>query len=71
MDKKFDDGMPLTGNIVSTKGWGNDGVWGSSDGVSIDSSLCNDSTSSENVPGGKYKSSTDPRKGCLVTFKVF
>ncbi len=71
MDKKFDDGMPLTGNVVSTKGWGNDGVWGSSDGVSIDSSLCNDSTSSENVPGVKYNSSTDPRKGCLVTFKVF
>ena len=71
MDKKFDDGMPLTGNIASTKGWGNDGVWGSTDGSSIDPSLCNDSTSSENVLGVKYKSSTDPRKGCLVTFKVF
>jgi len=70
MDKKFDDGMPLTGNIASTKGWGNDGVWGSTDGSSIDPSLCNDSTSSENVLGVKYKSSTDPRKGCLVTFKV-
>jgi hypothetical protein len=71
MDKKFDDGMPLTGNIISTKGWNNAGVWGSTDGSSIDPSLCNDSISSANVPGAKYKSSTNPKKGCLVTFKIF
>ena len=71
MDKKFDDGMPLTGNIVSSKGWNNAGVWGSSDGVSVDSSICNDATTSTNFQGAKYSTSKDVRKGCIVAFKVF
>ena len=71
MDKKFDDGMPLTGNIVSSKVWNNAGVWGSSDGVSVDSSICNDATTSTNFQGAKYSTSKDARKGCIVAFKVF